>query len=227
MGLIFISHDLRLVSSFCDRVIVMYAGKIVEELEASELKNAQHPYTQGLLNCMPQIGENRHPLPVLDRKPEWAAMSAALSIDNLSVDLRPLPRAEGCQRRCRTGRILRPCRRIRLRKIDAAARCCRSCARRERHASASTANRSSARKRARRILPSACRWSSRTLTARCTRARPIDRLLLEPLAIHGIGDSERRIAARWTRSGSATASVSAIRISFPAASASALPSPAP
>ena len=73
MGLIFVSHDLRLVSSFCDRVIVMYAGKIVEELKASELKNAQHPYTQGLLSCMPQIGEDRHPLPVLDRKPEWAA----------------------------------------------------------------------------------------------------------------------------------------------------------
>ncbi|MET3856646.1 ABC transporter ATP-binding protein [Rhizobium sp. OAE497] len=73
MGLIFVSHDLRLVSSFCDRVIVMYAGKIVEELRASELKNAQHPYTQGLLSCMPQIGEDRHPLPVLDRKPEWAA----------------------------------------------------------------------------------------------------------------------------------------------------------
>jgi peptide/nickel transport system ATP-binding protein len=73
MGLIFVSHDLRLVSSFCDRVIVMYAGKIVEELKASELSNAQHPYTRGLLNCMPQVGENRHPLPVLDRKPEWAA----------------------------------------------------------------------------------------------------------------------------------------------------------
>ncbi len=73
MGLIFVSHDLRLVSSFCDRVIVMYAGKVVEELKASELKNAQHPYTQGLLNCMPLIGESRHPLPVLDRKPEWAA----------------------------------------------------------------------------------------------------------------------------------------------------------
>ncbi|MDM9624457.1 ABC transporter ATP-binding protein [Rhizobium sp. S152] len=72
MGLIFVSHDLRLVSSFCDRVIVMYAGKVVEELKASELKNAQHPYTQGLLNCMPLIGESRHPLPVLDRKPEWA-----------------------------------------------------------------------------------------------------------------------------------------------------------
>jgi len=73
MGLIFVSHDLRLVSSFCDRVIVMYAGKVVEEIKASELNNAQHPYTRGLLNCMPVIGENRHSLPVLDRKPEWAA----------------------------------------------------------------------------------------------------------------------------------------------------------
>ncbi|TPM18372.1 ABC transporter ATP-binding protein [Mesorhizobium sp. B2-3-6] len=73
MGLIFISHDLRLVSSFCDRVIVMYAGKVVEQLKASELGRAQHPYTRGLLNCMPKIGADRHPLPVLDRKPEWAA----------------------------------------------------------------------------------------------------------------------------------------------------------
>ncbi|RUZ80724.1 ABC transporter ATP-binding protein [Mesorhizobium sp. M7A.F.Ca.US.006.01.1.1] len=73
MGLIFISHDLRLVSSFCDRVIVMYAGKVVEQLKASELGQAQHPYTRGLLNCMPKIGADRHPLPVLDRKPEWAA----------------------------------------------------------------------------------------------------------------------------------------------------------
>ncbi|WP_119273207.1 ABC transporter ATP-binding protein [Taklimakanibacter deserti] len=73
MGLIFISHDLRLVSSFCDRVIVMYAGKVVEQLKASELGNAEHPYTRGLLDCMPKIGANRHPLPVLNRKPEWAA----------------------------------------------------------------------------------------------------------------------------------------------------------
>ncbi|ASQ03264.1 ABC transporter ATP-binding protein [Sinorhizobium meliloti WSM1022] len=72
MGLIFVSHDLRLVSSFCDRVLVMYAGRIVEEIAASELGNAKHPYTRGLLNCMPVIGADRHPLPVLDRKPEWA-----------------------------------------------------------------------------------------------------------------------------------------------------------
>jgi peptide/nickel transport system ATP-binding protein len=72
MGLIFISHDLRLVSSFCDRVLVMYAGRVVEEIAASELPRAQHPYTRGLLNCLPRLGAARHPLPVLDRKPEWA-----------------------------------------------------------------------------------------------------------------------------------------------------------
>ena len=72
MGLIFISHDLRLVSSFCDRVVVMYAGRIVEQLPAAELSRAEHPYTRGLLDCMPRIGEDRHPLPVLDRRPEWA-----------------------------------------------------------------------------------------------------------------------------------------------------------
>ena len=72
MGLILISHDLRLVASFCDRVIVMYAGRIVEEIAAGELANAKHPYTRGLLDCMPSIGHDRHPLPVLDRRPEWA-----------------------------------------------------------------------------------------------------------------------------------------------------------
>lgn len=71
MGLIFVSHDLRLVSSFCDRVLVMYAGRVVEELPSANLQSAQHPYTQGLLNCLPKIGEHRHPLPVLQRQAEW------------------------------------------------------------------------------------------------------------------------------------------------------------
>ena len=73
MGLVFISHDLRLVSTFCDRVLVMYAGRVVEEIAAAELHNARHPYTRGLLNCLPQLGAPRHPLPVLDRRPEWSA----------------------------------------------------------------------------------------------------------------------------------------------------------
>ena len=73
MGLIFISHDLRLVSTFCDRILVMYAGKIVEEVSAGGLADAKHPYTRGLLNCLPRLGDDRHPLPTLDRQPEWAA----------------------------------------------------------------------------------------------------------------------------------------------------------
>jgi peptide/nickel transport system ATP-binding protein len=72
MGLVFVSHDLRLVSSFCDRILVMYAGRVVEEVAAGDLTHAQHPYTRGLLDCLPRLGEARHPLPTLDRKPEWA-----------------------------------------------------------------------------------------------------------------------------------------------------------
>lgn len=72
MGLIFISHDLRLVSTFCDRILVMYAGRVVEEVSAGGLADAKHPYTRGLLNCLPRLGVERHPLPTLERQSEWA-----------------------------------------------------------------------------------------------------------------------------------------------------------
>ncbi len=71
MGLLFISHDLRLVSTFCDRVLVMYRGRIVEEIAADRLSEARHPYTQGLLACLPRIGGGHASLPTLDRRPEW------------------------------------------------------------------------------------------------------------------------------------------------------------
>ncbi|MFO1143732.1 MAG: ABC transporter ATP-binding protein [Amaricoccus sp.] len=74
LGLLFISHDLPLVSRFCDRVIVMYRGRIVEELPAARLHEAQHPYTRGLLECLPKIGGSRGALPVLDRSAPWAAL---------------------------------------------------------------------------------------------------------------------------------------------------------
>ncbi len=72
MGLVFVSHDLRLVASFCDRVLVMFAGRVVETLAAADLAQAKHPYTQGLLNCLPQLDAARHPLPTLQRQAEWA-----------------------------------------------------------------------------------------------------------------------------------------------------------
>jgi peptide/nickel transport system ATP-binding protein len=72
MGFIFISHDLKLVSSFCDRVLVMYAGRVVEELEAKNLREAKHPYTQGLMRCLPTLKDDVRPLPTLNRDPSWA-----------------------------------------------------------------------------------------------------------------------------------------------------------
>lgn len=72
MGLIFISHDLNLVAEFCDRVLIMYAGRIVEVCDAARLHEAQHPYTQGLLGSLPRLTEPRARLDVLERDPAWA-----------------------------------------------------------------------------------------------------------------------------------------------------------
>jgi peptide/nickel transport system ATP-binding protein len=71
LGCIFISHDLNLVASFCDRVLIMYAGRIVEVCRASQLHEAQHPYTRGLLASLPRIGERREYLAALDRDAAW------------------------------------------------------------------------------------------------------------------------------------------------------------
>jgi len=72
MGLIFISHDLNLVASFCDRVLIMYAGQVMEVRDAGDLAHAQHPYTRGLMNCLPQVGDAARELPVLERDPAWS-----------------------------------------------------------------------------------------------------------------------------------------------------------
>jgi peptide/nickel transport system ATP-binding protein len=71
LGLIFISHDLNLVATFCDRVLIMYAGRIVEECAATDLQNAKHPYTRGLLASLPRIGSRHQKLAVLNRDPAW------------------------------------------------------------------------------------------------------------------------------------------------------------
>lgn len=71
MGLIFVSHDLNLVASFCDRVLIMYGGRIVEVCDADKLHEAKHPYTRGLLNSLPRLDEPRAKLDVLTRDPAW------------------------------------------------------------------------------------------------------------------------------------------------------------
>jgi peptide/nickel transport system ATP-binding protein len=71
LGLILISHDLNLVASFCDRVLIMYAGRVVETCDARALHQARHPYTRGLLAALPHVDREPGPLPVLERDPAW------------------------------------------------------------------------------------------------------------------------------------------------------------
>ncbi|MEU0372908.1 ABC transporter ATP-binding protein [Streptomyces sp. NPDC006283] len=66
-GMLFITHDLHLAAAYCDRVYVMYAGRVVEQQVAENLfTHAQHPYTRGLLDCSPALGDTTrsiHPIP--------------------------------------------------------------------------------------------------------------------------------------------------------------------
>jgi peptide/nickel transport system ATP-binding protein len=71
MGLIFISHNLTVVSSFCDRVLIMYGGRIVEECAARDLRNARHPYTRALVAAAPSLDVQRGELATVVRDPEW------------------------------------------------------------------------------------------------------------------------------------------------------------
>ena len=65
-GLILISHDIRMVAAFCERVLVMYGGRVVETL--TKLEDAQHPYTRGLIAAMPDPRNPVRRLKVLDRQ---------------------------------------------------------------------------------------------------------------------------------------------------------------
>jgi peptide/nickel transport system ATP-binding protein len=70
LGLLFITHDLHLAAAYCDRVYVMYAGRVVEERTAADLfGDPRHPYTAGLLACTPELGDPRPIRPIPGRPP--------------------------------------------------------------------------------------------------------------------------------------------------------------
>jgi oligopeptide transport system ATP-binding protein len=88
MAIIWITHDLGVVAGLADRVMVMYAGRIVEESPVKELyKNPRHPYTLGLLGSIPRLDEER---------PEKLA-----SIEGLPPDLVDYPKGCPFYARCR------------------------------------------------------------------------------------------------------------------------------
>jgi oligopeptide/dipeptide ABC transporter ATP-binding protein len=66
MAIMLITHDLGVVKQVCDRVIVMYAGEVVEQATTTELfADPRHPYTQGLMQAMPRLGDHRERLAVI------------------------------------------------------------------------------------------------------------------------------------------------------------------
>ncbi|MDX2104077.1 MAG: ABC transporter ATP-binding protein [Alphaproteobacteria bacterium] len=71
MSYLFVSHDLNVVRMFCDRIVVMYLGKIVETGPAAELfANPRHPYTAALLAAIPSGIPGAAPPPVLEGEPK-------------------------------------------------------------------------------------------------------------------------------------------------------------
>ena len=77
ISLILITHDLDLAGSYCDRVMIMYAGRIVETVAASELDAVRHPYSQGLLASAPRLDRVMRRLPVMARAAAWTAPGEA------------------------------------------------------------------------------------------------------------------------------------------------------
>lgn len=83
LAIIFITHDFGVVAQLCDRVAVMYAGRIVEEGPTDAILNAPaHPYTARLMACVPELGQGRRRLqaiaglpPVVDDLPEGCAFA--------------------------------------------------------------------------------------------------------------------------------------------------------
>ena len=101
-ALLFISHDFGVIASVCDRVHVMYGGRVVESGPVAEvLGQPRHPYTQRLLACVPELGRRGRPIVPIPGLPP--------STDALPPGCAFAPRCELAQPRCRLGEIaLRP-----------------------------------------------------------------------------------------------------------------------
>ena len=103
-GLIYITHNLGVVAQLCERVLVLYAGEIMEEAEVHDLfRQPHHPYTRGLFNSVPKPGQSKHqaPLQSISGNPPALTQQASgcvfadrcpLVIDRCNTDKPPLER---------------------------------------------------------------------------------------------------------------------------------------
>jgi oligopeptide/dipeptide ABC transporter ATP-binding protein len=95
LALIFITHNLGIVAKMCDRVAVMYAGRIVETGPVKQIfDDAAHPYTKALLDSIPRMGDGRERLTAIDgQPPDLAALPPGCAFH---------PRCPKATDRCRT-----------------------------------------------------------------------------------------------------------------------------
>src|SRR5690606_17530962 len=82
LAVLLISHDISVIGQMCDRVLVMFGGRIIEELPAEKLfTDAKHPYTRALVGVVPDMETDREsPLPVIDASAMDAARTGALAV---------------------------------------------------------------------------------------------------------------------------------------------------
>jgi oligopeptide/dipeptide ABC transporter ATP-binding protein len=93
VSMIMITHDFGIVAKVCDRVAVMYAGKIVESAEVTELfNNPRHPYTAALINALPKMDEDVELLTTIDGQPP--------NLMNPPPGCRFAPRCSKCEEIC-------------------------------------------------------------------------------------------------------------------------------
>src|SRR5207245_11720499 len=99
LALVFVTHDLGIVAKLCDRVAVMYAGRIVETGRTRDIfDRPRHPYTIGLLNCLPTLRRGREPLTAIEgQPPDLAHVPPGCSF---------APRCPMAEPRCREARPL-------------------------------------------------------------------------------------------------------------------------
>ena len=97
-SILFITHDFGVVSAICDRVVVMYAGRIVESGKSSDvLDRPAHPYTRALIDCVPVLGAPDRRLDAIEGVPP--------SVDDLPPGCAFAPRCPRVQPACRSGEI--------------------------------------------------------------------------------------------------------------------------
>ncbi|MCC5989243.1 MAG: dipeptide/oligopeptide/nickel ABC transporter permease/ATP-binding protein [Pararhodobacter sp.] len=98
LAILFITHDFGVVAQLCDRVAVMYAGRIVEEGPTAEVLEAPaHPYTKRLIACVPELGGGRRRLEAIPGLPP--------AVDDLPPGCAFAPRCDKAAEACRSGEV--------------------------------------------------------------------------------------------------------------------------